>query len=124
VPGEPPGGRPEQLTAIIRDGQEKLRWCEELRPKREATMRPMSQEMTITDAAEFLDVPRSLIVRLIKRGELPCRMVGKHRHIPSDALLAYREHLFQQARRAADEMSRLSQDLGLYDRGGPSSVAP
>jgi excisionase family DNA binding protein len=82
-------------------------------------LRPLPREMTTTQAAAFLDVSRPFVIKLIERGELPCRMVGKHRRIPSEALLAYRERMFQRARKAADEMAQLSQDLGLYDDESP-----
>ena len=84
---------------------------------------PLPREMTTTQAAEFLDVSRPFVIKLIKRGELPCRMVGKHRRIPGDALRAYREKMFQGAKRAADEMARTSQDLGLYELEGPPPKA-
>jgi len=80
---------------------------------------PLPREMTTTQAADFLDVSRPFVIKLIKRGELPCRMVGKHRRIPSDALLAYREKMFQQAKSAADEMARLSQEMGFYETDAP-----
>jgi excisionase family DNA binding protein len=79
--------------------------------------RPLPKEMTTTQAAEFLDVSRPFVIKLVKQGELPCRMVGKHRRIPSDALQAYREKMFQRAKSAVDEMAQLSQDLGLYGEG-------
>jgi excisionase family DNA binding protein len=76
-------------------------------------------EMTTTQAAEFLDVSRPFVIKLVQRRELPCRMVGKHRRIPTEALRSYREKMFQKAKMAADEMAALSQDLGLYDTEGP-----
>jgi excisionase family DNA binding protein len=79
-------------------------------------LRPLPKEMTTTQAAEFLDVSRPFVIKLTQRGELPCRMVGKHRRIPSEAVLQYREQMFQQARKAADEMAQLSQDAGLYEQ--------
>jgi excisionase family DNA binding protein len=85
--------------------------------------RPLPAEMTTTQAAEFLDVSRPFVIKLIKRRELPCRMVGKHRRIPSAALLEYREKMFQQAKIAVDEMTRLSQEQGLYDLGSPPRKA-
>lgn len=81
-------------------------------------------EMTTTQAAEFLDVSRPFVIKLIKQGELPCRMVGKHRRIPSTALMEYREKMFQRAKSAADEMAQLSQDLGLYEQDGSPPKAP
>jgi excisionase family DNA binding protein len=75
--------------------------------------------MTTTQAAEFLDVSRPFVVKLVKRRELPCRLVGKHRRIPSAALLEYREKMFQRAKTAADEMAQTAQELGLYQPKGP-----
>jgi excisionase family DNA binding protein len=72
-------------------------------------------EMTTTQAAEFLDVSRPFVIKLIKKGELPCRMVGQHRRIPVEALVRHREQMYQEARKAADESTRLGQELGLYD---------
>src|SRR5258708_39876916 len=54
-------------------------------------LRPLPKEMTTTQAAEFLDVSRPFVIKLTQRGELPCRLVGQHRRIPSEALLAYRD---------------------------------
>lgn len=98
----------------------------EVSPELEAAVRRASQglapslpgEMTTTQAAEFLDVSRPFVIKLIKRGELPCRLVGTHRRIPSSALLEYREKMFQRAKKAADEMAQMSQDLGLYELEG------
>jgi excisionase family DNA binding protein len=75
--------------------------------------------MTTTQAAEFLDVSRPFVVKLINLGELPCRLVGKHSRIPSAAVLAYREKMFQQTQRAADEMAQLSQAAGNYGQEPP-----
>lgn len=90
----------------------------------EAARRPLPAEMTLTQAAEYLDVSRSFVVKLIKRDELPCRLVGKRRRIPSDALRKYREEMLRKASRDADEMVRLNQEMGLYDLEGPPPKAP
>jgi excisionase family DNA binding protein len=79
-------------------------------------LQPLPKEMTTTQAAEFLDVSRPFVIKLTQRGELPFRKVGQHRRIPSTAVLAYREKMFQQARKAADEMSQLSQEAGLEEQ--------
>jgi len=83
-------------------------------------MRPLPAEMTTTEAATFLDVSRPFVIKLIDRGELPCRMVGKHRRIPRPALEEYREKMFRQAREAAREITQISQTLGLYEAEAPS----
>jgi excisionase family DNA binding protein len=86
---------------------------------RQRLLQPLPIEMTTNQAAEFLDVSRPFVIKLVQRGELPCRMVGKHRRIPSEAVLRYRDFIFQQASKAADEMTRLAQEAGLYDEYTP-----
>jgi excisionase family DNA binding protein len=80
---------------------------------------PLPAEMTTTQAAEFLDVSRPFLVKLIKQGELPCRMVGKHRRVPTAALVAHKEKMFRRAKTAAEKITQMSQELGLYEPGGP-----
>jgi excisionase family DNA binding protein len=82
---------------------------------RKGLLEGLPREMTTTQAAEFLDVSRPFVIKLTKRGELPCRLVGTHRRIPCEAVLAYREKMYQQARQAADEMAQFSQEAGLYE---------
>jgi excisionase family DNA binding protein len=84
-----------------------------------AAARPLPAEMTTTQAAEFLDVSRPFIIKLVRRGELPCRMVGTHRRIPSASLVEQREKMFQRARKAVDEMAQIARDLGIDDLEGP-----
>ena len=81
---------------------------------------PPPAEMTIGQAAEYLDVPRSYIVKRVRGGELPCRMVKKRRRIPKAALEELKEKMFQQAKIALDEMTQWSQDMGLYDDDFPN----
>jgi excisionase family DNA binding protein len=85
----------------------------------EAAAAPLPDEMTTLQAAEFLDVSRPFVVKLVNQGKLPCRMVGTHRRIPTAALRAYRESMFQHAKGAADDMARAAQDMGLYNLEGP-----
>jgi hypothetical protein len=50
---------------------------------------------------------------LVDAGKIEYRKVGKHRRIVASALLDYMRRDDQSRRAAADEMSALSQDLGL-----------
>jgi excisionase family DNA binding protein len=87
-------------------------------------LQPQPAEMTTTQAAEFLDVSRPFVIKLIRQGELPCRMVGKHRRIPTGALRDYKEKMFREAKSGADELPRMSQELGLYELEGPPPNGP
>jgi excisionase family DNA binding protein len=71
--------------------------------------------ITTGQAAEMLGVSRPTVVALIDRGDLPATRVGTHRRL---ALADVRAHLARSQtdrRRALDEVTRLSQELGLYD---------
>lgn len=86
---------------------------------RNGLLRELPMDMTTTQAAEFLDVSRPFVIKLTQRGDLPCHLVGKHRRIPSKAVVAYRETMFQRARKAADEITQISQEAGLYAQEPP-----
>jgi excisionase family DNA binding protein len=90
-----------------------------VRRAEEAALQPLPAEMTLAQAAEFLNVSHLHLVKLLRRGEVPCQKVGKRRRIPTAALVEYREKLFEQAKKGLAEMTRLSQELGLYDLENP-----
>jgi excisionase family DNA binding protein len=81
----------------------------------QAANRLLPAEMSIDQAAEFLDVSRDRIILYIKTGKLPCRKVGKRRRIPTAALQEYLDQMLAKARKAADEMTAMWQELGMYD---------
>jgi excisionase family DNA binding protein len=83
------------------------------------SVQPSPAEMTPAQAAEFLDVAPLLVVKLLRRKELPCRLVGKRRRIPIGALVEYREKMYQRAKEAADDIVRMSQEAGLYEQEIP-----
>jgi excisionase family DNA binding protein len=75
---------------------------------------PDATELTTQQAAEFLNVSRPFLIGLLEAGEIPFRMVGTHRRIRFEDLREYRRRDDMARRRTADELSQLSQELGLY----------
>ena len=71
-------------------------------------------EMTPNEAADFLNVSRGTITKLMDDGTLPFRSVGTHRRIPTAAVVAYDLKQRAQADAALNELTRLSQEMGLY----------
>ena len=64
-------------------------------------------------AAELLNVSRPFLIGLLDAGEIEYRKVGKHRRIKAQSLMAYMARDDQERREAADELTRLNQEMGL-----------
>ncbi|MBI3041881.1 MAG: helix-turn-helix domain-containing protein [Betaproteobacteria bacterium] len=77
------------------------------------TMVPVNAELTTQQAADFLNVSRPYLVKLLEEGRLPFRKVGTRRRVMFKDLLAYQEILNEKSRKAADELTKQSQELGL-----------
>jgi excisionase family DNA binding protein len=75
---------------------------------------PDTAELTTQQAGDFLNVSRPYLIGLLEAGEIPYRMVGTHRRIRFEDLREYRRRDDLKRRQAADELTQLSEDLGLY----------
>lgn len=76
---------------------------------------PMHAELTTQQAADFLNVSRPHLVKLVDEGVIPYHKVGTHRRIYFKDVLAYRARQEEESRAALDELSRVSEELGLYE---------
>ncbi|RJO77251.1 DNA-binding protein [Nocardia panacis] len=75
---------------------------------------PMHAEFTTQQAADILNVSRPYLVKLLDAGEIEYRKVGSHRRIKAASLAAYRHQSEVESRRAADELTELTEEMGLY----------
>jgi excisionase family DNA binding protein len=59
---------------------------------------PVDEEVSAQEAADLLKVSRPYLLNLVKKGVLPCRMVGAHHRIPMAAVIAYKREQTPQRR--------------------------
>ncbi|NBC03768.1 MAG: excisionase family DNA-binding protein [Bacteroidetes bacterium] len=77
------------------------------------TVNPVDAEITTQEAADLLNVSRPFIVKLLEEGEIPFHKVGSHRRIKLKDFLAYKSQYKKDQREALDELTKISQELGL-----------
>ncbi|OAA26356.1 DNA-binding protein, excisionase family [Frankia sp. EI5c] len=75
---------------------------------------PDSAELTTQQAADFLNVSRPYLIKLLESEKIPYRKVGTHRRIKFRDLHNYKSRDDLERRRAADDLTELTQELGLY----------
>lgn len=76
-------------------------------------MVPAHAELTTQQAAGLLNVSRPHLIGLLEAGEIEYRKVGKHRRVKVSSLLEYMRSDDHRRRAAADELSALTQEMGL-----------
>ena len=76
---------------------------------------PAGPMLTTQEAADILDVSRPYLVTLLEEGKIPFTKVGKHRRVHINDLLTYQKRRDQEQEEALNELTRLSQEFGLYD---------
>ncbi|MCK2242396.1 MULTISPECIES: helix-turn-helix domain-containing protein [unclassified Crossiella] len=74
---------------------------------------PTNAELTTQQAADLLNVSRPYLIGLLDAGEIDYRKVGKHRRIRVTSLLGYLRRDDHRRREAADELTALTQEMGL-----------
>lgn len=106
-------GREIVLPRSVRGVLEKA--VREMAGGNEVRILAVESELSTQRAADILGVSRPHLVKLLDRGEMPSRKAGTHRRVRLEDLLSYKEGRDRERGEALDEITRVSEDLGLYD---------
>ena len=71
-------------------------------------------EVSVAQAAKYLDLPESSILGMIRRESFTARLEGDQYRIDWNSLLEY-EAVCQWRHEGLDKIARMSQEMGLYD---------
>ncbi|CAN5221729.1 helix-turn-helix domain-containing protein [soil metagenome] len=74
-------------------------------------------EITTQQAADLLNVSRPYVVKLVEEGTIPSRKVGPRRLLLLDDVAEYKKQMYGKRLNALNQLTQLSEDLGMYDDG-------
>jgi len=77
------------------------------------TVVPAEREFSTLEAAHVLNVSRPFLIKQMEAGLLPYRMVGSHRRVTAENLMAYRQTMQGRQANALQRMADDAADLGL-----------
>ena len=108
-------GEPEQPIELPAGAVELLaRVLEAMAAGQGVTLIPETAELTTVQAADVLNVSRPYLIKLLDRGAIPHRKVGRHRRIRMEDVVAYKDAIDRERERALDRLAREAQahDMG------------
>ena len=88
----------------------------------DVTVLARNEELTSQQAADFLNVSRQYMVRLLERGDIASTRVGTHRRVRAEDVANYRRHRDKGRAAALAAMVDQAQAAGGYDE--PAAFGP
>jgi excisionase family DNA binding protein len=98
---------PRQALALLREV------LAEMAQGNAVTIVPTHAELTTQEAANFLNVSRPHIVKLLEQNVIPFTKTGTHRRVRYQDLVNYRNQQIEQSQRTLDKLAAEAQELGL-----------
>lgn len=78
------------------------------------TLMPVKAELTTKQAADYINVSRPHLVKLLEDGAIPFHKVGRHRRILAEDLFAYKDKRMAERSSALSELADLDREADLF----------
>jgi len=86
---------------------------EELANGRALSLVPIESDMTTNEAADYLNVSRPYLIRLLDAGKIPFHRVGTHKRVSFREIKRYKEEQKKRSYAVLAELQAEAQDLNL-----------
>jgi excisionase family DNA binding protein len=83
---------------------------------RRVNITPENAEVSTMEAADVLNVSRPYFIKLLEEKAIPHRLVGKHRRVLIDDVMAYKEHIDAAREGVLAQLTAEAQKDGDYSR--------
>ena len=70
-------------------------------------------QLTTQEAANFLNVSRPYLIKLLEEGKIPYSKVGKHRRVKFYDIQQYKNNIMLESKKARVKLTKKAQDLDL-----------
>ncbi|HSX13289.1 MAG TPA: excisionase family DNA-binding protein [Chlamydiales bacterium] len=77
------------------------------------TIVPFHAELTTQEAANFLQVSRPYLIKLLEKGLIPFHKTGRHRRILFVDIVKYKEKSKEKSAKSLDDLTKDAQELDL-----------
>ena len=77
------------------------------------TIIPSHAQLTTQESANFLNVSRPFLIKLLNEGKIPYTKVGRHRRIKFDDILKFKNTFETESKKTREELTKEAQDLNL-----------
>lgn len=95
-----------------------------LAQERAVAVGSLPKDLTTDQAANLLNVPEWYLRQLLDEGAIPFTTTGTYRRVPFGDLMAFKARRDAERREGLAELTRMSQEMGLYDPEPEDGVIP
>ncbi len=100
---------PEEIYRVLR------RVVDDMREGKATMVAPLSLLLTTQEAADFLNLSRPTVVKLMEDGQIPFEKPNRHRRVKLEDLVSFQQRRRVERQAALNELTANAGELGIYE---------